>query len=160
MSTTTNQKLVHATPGSVYRAFTEPQALETWLAPGNMSGKIHDFDLSTGGGYKMSLYYPATDKTRKGKSASGEDRFIARFLELSPPSKIVQAIIFDSSDPAFSGEMIMDITFKLKDKDTLVTITFKNIPPGIKPADNEKGTGLSLEKLARYVEHVTGRNAL
>jgi hypothetical protein len=29
---------------------------------------------------------------------------------------------------------------------------FRNIPPGIKPEDNEKGTALTLQKLAAYVE--------
>jgi uncharacterized protein YndB with AHSA1/START domain len=152
MSTTTNQKLVRSTAETVYRAFTDPQALETWLAPGEMTGKIHRFDLRAGGGYEMSLYYPSTDKAGKGKSASNEDRFIARFLELSPPATIVQAIKFNTEDPAFSGEMIMECSFKAMKGGTMVTITFKNIPPGIKPADNEKGTALSLEKLARYLE--------
>jgi uncharacterized protein YndB with AHSA1/START domain len=152
MSTTTNQKLVRSTREAVYQAFTDPHALETWLAPGEMAGKVHRFDLGTGGGYEMSLYYPATDKTSKGKSASNEDRFIARFLELSPPAKIVQAVGFNTEDPAFSGEMIMECSFKAIDSGTMVTITFKNIPPRIKPADNEKGTALSLEKLARYLE--------
>jgi hypothetical protein len=34
----------------------------------------------------------------------------------------------------------------------MVTIIFENIPRGIRPEDNEAGTELSLEKLARYVE--------
>jgi hypothetical protein len=29
---------------------------------------------------------------------------------------------------------------------------FRNIPSGIRPEDNEEGTQLTLEKLARYVE--------
>jgi len=33
-----------------------------------------------------------------------------------------------------------------------VTILFENIPPGIRPEDNEAGSRSSLEKLARYVE--------
>jgi hypothetical protein len=33
-----------------------------------------------------------------------------------------------------------------------VTIAFANIPPGIRPEDNDAGTRSSLEKLARYVE--------
>jgi len=156
MSTTTNQKLIHSSPETVYQAFTDPRALEIWLAPGDMTGKIHSFDLRPGGRYEMSLYYPATDKTGKGKSASNEDRFVARFVELRPPSKIVQAIIFDSADPAFSGEMIMETSLQLKNNGTMVTMTFKNIPPGIKPADNEKGTNLSLEKLIRYLERNAG----
>jgi hypothetical protein len=73
-------------------------------------------------------------------------------VELTPPSRIVQAISFDSDDPAFSGEMTMLVTFEERDGGTDVTIQFDDIPPGILPEDNEAGTRASLEKLARYVE--------
>jgi hypothetical protein len=35
---------------------------------------------------------------------------------------------------------------------TTVSIFFKDIPSGIRPEDNEVGTQLTLEKLARYIE--------
>ena len=46
----------------------------------------------------------------------------------------------------------MEVRFEPVDNGTKVTFSFKNIPPGIKPEDNEAGTISSLEKLARYVE--------
>jgi hypothetical protein len=46
----------------------------------------------------------------------------------------------------------METTFEAKDIGTRVPILFKNISSGIRPEDNEIGTELSLEKLARYVE--------
>jgi uncharacterized protein YndB with AHSA1/START domain len=70
---------------------------------------------------------------------------------LAPPTRIVQAISFDSQDPAFSGEMTMEVTFEERDGGTDVTIVFDHIPPGIRPEDNEAGTRSSLEKLARYI---------
>ena len=100
----------------------------------------------------MSLFYPESEKESPGKTSGREDRFTSRFVELKPPKKIVQAVIFDSDDPAFAGEMIMEVTFKVVDTGTKVTVVFKNIPPGIRPEDNEAGTRSALEKLARYVE--------
>ena len=47
--------------------------------------------------------------------------------------------------------MIMEVTLEAEDEGTTVTIIFKNIPPGVRPEDNELGTRESLEKLARYV---------
>ncbi|MEO5591719.1 MAG: SRPBCC domain-containing protein [Chitinophagaceae bacterium] len=99
-----------------------------------------------------TLYYPQSEKESKGKTAEKEDRFTARFVELVPHNKIVEAITFDSPDKNFAGEMIMDITLEPKDNKTSATFLFKNIPPGIKPADNEAGTIETLEKLARYIE--------
>lgn len=150
-STTQNSKDIKATTETLYNAFTNPDALSKFLAPGDMIGKVYNFSLATGEGYQMSLFYPESDKSSKGKTAEKEDRFNARFIELTPNKKIVQAVTFESSDPAFGGEMIMEITFEPKGSETTVTILFTNIPAGIKPGDNEKGTQLTLEKLANYV---------
>ncbi len=151
-ATTQNSKIINASPEKIYCAFTDPKALETWLAPGDMTGKVHNFDLRVGGGYQMSLFYPSTEKENRGKTTAKEDRFTARFTELMPNKRMVQSIKFESSDPAFSGEMIMATTFEPIENGTRVTITFRNIPQGIRPEDNEKGTEQSLEKLAHYIE--------
>ncbi len=149
---TRNTKWIKASPETVYRAFTDPAALAVWLAPGDMTGAVHHFDHRVGGGYEMSLYYPESEKDAHGKTAEREDRYTARFVELTPPRRIVEAITFDSDDPGFAGEMFMDMTLEPADGGTGVTIVFRDIPLGIRPEDNELGTRLTLEKLARYVE--------
>ena len=148
-SITRNSKLIKAPAEEVYQAFTNPEALIIWQAPGEMSAKVHDFDLRIGGGYTMSLFYPQSEESR-GKTSEREDRFTAQFLELTPHTSIVEAISFDSDDPAFSGKMFMVVTFAQLDDGTEVTIVFENIPLGISPADNEAGTQSSLEKLEQY----------
>lgn len=148
-STTTNSKVIKALPEKVYNAFTNQKALEFWLAPDKMIGKIHDFDLKVGGGYTMSLFY--LDKTA-GKTGENEDRFSAKFVELKPNERIVQTIDFHSDKSEFAGQMIMEVFLQERDNSsTLVTIVFKNIPEGIDPKDNETGTEESLKKLAHYV---------
>lgn len=117
-----------------------------------MTGKVHQFDTSVGGGYEMSLYYPASDPISRGKTAEREDRYTARFVELTPAKRIVEAITFDTLDPAFSGEMIMEVTFEAEANGTTVTLIYTNLPAGIRPEDNQAGTQSSLEKLARFVE--------
>ena len=150
MSTTRNSRLIEASPQILYEAFTNPKALETWLAPGDMTGKIHRFDLREGGSYEMSLFYPESGQAARGKTAGKEDRFVARFVTLQP-EKIEEAIRFDSPDAQFQGEMIMEVLFEPENEGTRVTMVFKNIPDGIRPEDNEKGTELSLQKLEKYV---------
>ncbi|WP_367873523.1 SRPBCC domain-containing protein [Luteolibacter sp. Populi] len=152
MSSTRNSKFIRASQEALYRALTDPSALEVWQAPGDMTGRVHEFDLRVGGGYEMSLFYPPGEDEALGKTSEGEDRFTARFVELVPLEKIVEAIVFNSADPAFSGEMIVEITLEAEDDGTRVTYLFRDIPPGIRPGDNEEGTRMTLEKLARYVE--------
>ena len=145
-------RVIKAPREALYRAFTDPAALAVWLSPGEMTGKVHEFDARVGGGYRMSLFYPPSEQEYQGKTSEREDRFTARFVELTPPMRIVQAIVFDSEDPAFSGEMTMVVTLDEIEDGTEVTIVFEEIPSGIRPEDNEAGTRSSLEKLARYVE--------
>ncbi len=148
---TRTSAVIRAPREALYRAFTDPDALEAWQAPGEMTGKVHEFDARVGGGYRMSLFYPASEQLSRGKTAEREDRFTARFVELTPPTRIVQAISFDSVDPAFAGEMAMVVTFEESDGGTEVTIVFERIPPGIRPEDNDAGTRSSLEKLVRFI---------
>src|SRR4030095_9719910 len=147
-----NSKFIKASAEVLYRAFTDPTALAAWQAPGNMTAKVHEFDLRVGGGYEMSLFYPQSEQETRGKTSPHEDRFSAQFLVLTPSRRIVEAISFHSADPAFSGKMFMLVMLEERDGGTEVTVVFENIPPGIRPADNEAGTQASLEKLARYLE--------
>lgn len=151
-ASTRNSKWIKATPETLFAAFTNPAALAVWLVPGDMTGEVHRFDYRVGGGYQMSLYYPSSENKARGKTEAREDRYTARFVELTPPTRIVEAITFDTVDTAFSGEMIMEVTLEAENEGTTVSIVFKNIPAGIRPEDNEAGTQSSLEKLARYVE--------
>ena len=151
-ASTRNSKFIKATPEALYRAFTDPAALAVWLAPADMTGEVHRFDYRVGGGYQMSLYYPSSETTFRGKTREREDRYTARFVELTPPRRIVEAITFDAVDPAFSGEMIMVVTLEAEVGGTTVSIVFTGIPSGIRPEDNEAGTRSTLEKLARYIE--------
>lgn len=52
----------------------------------------------------------------------------------------------------------MEVTFEAEDGGTTVSIVFKDIPPGIRPEDNEAGTRMTLEKLARYIEVEANRS--
>jgi uncharacterized protein YndB with AHSA1/START domain len=151
-ASTRTSTVINAPREALYRAFTDPAALEVWRSPGEMTGKIHEFDARVGGGYRMSLFYPSAEEEDRGKTSEREDRFTARFVELTPPARIVEAISFDTVDPAFSGELTMVVTLEESDGGTQVTIEFAHLPAGIRPEDNEAGTRSSLEKLARYIE--------
>ena len=150
--TTRNSLTIKASPEEVYQAFTSAKAMETWQAPEGMTARVHRFDFIVGGGYEMSLFYPDSEKKTQGKTQGNEDKYSARFTEIVPNEKIVQVIQFETNDPDLMGEMIMEVTLKPVDQGTEVTYHFRNIPKGIKPADNEEGTISTLQKLARYVK--------
>ena len=149
---TRTSRIIRARPDQLYDAFMDPAALAAWLPPAEMTGKIHDFDARVGGGYRMSLFYPPDERAHRGKTSEKEDMVDVRFVELAPARRIVEAVSFVTTDPALSGEMTMTATFETVSGGTEVTLLFTNLPPGLRADDNEAGSRLSLEQLARRFE--------
>jgi uncharacterized protein YndB with AHSA1/START domain len=146
------RRVIGARPEELYAAFLDPTALIDWLPPAEMTGEIHEFDARVGGGYRMSLFYPPDERAFRGKTSDREDMVNVRFVELAPPRRIVEADSFVTTDPAFFGEMTMIATFEEVSRGTEVTLVCENLPPGLRAADNEAGSRLSLEQLARRFE--------
>jgi uncharacterized protein YndB with AHSA1/START domain len=151
-ASTRTARIIKAELEDVCAAFMDPAVLVEWLPPAEMTGKIHAFDARVGGGYRMSLFYPPDQRAFRGKTSDKEDRVDVRFVELVPPRRIVEAVTFDSADPAFGGEMRIEITFEAVSGGTAVTFFCADLPPSLRAADNEVGTHLSLEQLARRFE--------
>jgi uncharacterized protein YndB with AHSA1/START domain len=149
---TRTSRVIRARPEELYQAFVDPAALVAWLPPAEMTGRIHEFDARVGGGYRMSLFYSPDERKFRGKTAEKEDLVRVRFVELSPPHRIVEAVNFESTDPAFLGEMTLTATFADVASGTEVTLEFRNLPPGLRAEDNDAGSRLSLEQLARRFE--------
>lgn len=151
-ASTRTSRIIKARPEELYTAFVDPAALIAWLPPAEMTGKIHEFDARVGSGYRMSLFYPPNERAFRGKTSDREDMVDVRFVELTPPRRIVESVRFATTDPAFLGEMTMVATFKEVAGGTEVTLVFENLPPGLRPEDNEAGSRMSLEQLARRFE--------
>ena len=70
-----------------------------------------DNDFREGGRYRIELRYEERLGAGSGKTTSHTDITQGRFLELVPGQRIRQSVEFESSDPSFSGEMIMTWSF-------------------------------------------------
>jgi uncharacterized protein YndB with AHSA1/START domain len=149
---TRTSTVISARPEELYAAFLEPTAVVDWLPPPEMTGEIHEFDARVGGGYRMSLFYPPDERAFRCKTSDGEDIVNVRFVELAPPRRIVEAVSFVTTDPASFGEITLMATFEEVSGGTEVTLVFENLPPGLRAKDNEAGSHLSLEQLARRFE--------
>jgi len=147
MSGSSTSQFIQAPRAEVYRACIDPTFIVCWRVPDMMTATVHSFDARAGGGYRMSLTY--CDPARAaGKTTDNTDSFTGRFVELVPNEKIVEAIHFETDDPGIRGEMTVTTSLRDVDGGTEVTMLFENIPPGIRPEDNELGTRQSLKKLA------------
>ncbi len=145
-------RIIKAPRRAVYKACLDPDAVASWRVPDNMTAHVHVFDPREGGTYRMSLTYRDPKQSPGGKTSEDTDTFQGRFVELVPDEKIVEAIEFDSRDPAFAGEMKMTTRLVDADGGTEITILCQDLPPGIRPEDNEEGTRQALQKLAALLE--------
>ncbi|GGG66652.1 hypothetical protein GCM10011374_33530 [Kocuria dechangensis] len=145
-------QVVPAPPDRVYAALVDPDALTAWLPPEGMTGRIERFDPRPGGSYRMVLTY--TDASAApGKAAADTDVVDARFVDVVPGVRIVQAVDFVSDDPAYAGTMTMTWELTEVDGGTLVEIRADNVPPGISAEDHAAGLASSLANLAGYLRH-------
>jgi uncharacterized protein YndB with AHSA1/START domain len=90
----------------VWAALIDPEALAAWLPPGEMTGRFERFEARPGGSYRMVLTY-ADASGAPGKATAGSDIVEARFVDIVPGERVVQAVDFVSDDPAYGGTMTM-----------------------------------------------------
>ena len=141
---------IKAPRAAVYRALLDPAAIARWRVPDGMTSVVHEFDAREGGTFRVSLTYDGPGGA--GKSAAHTDTYRGHFQRLAPDAQVIEVLEFETDDPALRGTMTMTTTLTDAAGGTDVTIDHEGLPPGVSVADNELGTRMSLENLARLVE--------
>jgi uncharacterized protein YndB with AHSA1/START domain len=150
MYTTRMSRHVAAPPSAVYQALLDPGAVAQWRVPAGMTSQVHEFDPREGGRFRVSLSYNAPGQA--GKSAERTDTYHGHFARLVPNARVVEVLQFETDDPALSAEMTMSTTLTEAADGTDVLVVHEGIPDQVPVADNELGTRMALDSLARLVE--------
>ncbi len=137
----TLHKVIKATPEKIYRAFTEPDALASWMPPYGYLGVVHKIDVCEGGTYKMSF---------TNFSTCNSHSFGGKFLEIKPNEFLKYTDIFD--DPNLPGEMTTSIWLKKVSVGTDLKIVQEGIPSAIPTEMCYLGWQESLDKLTKICE--------
>lgn len=149
--TDTASRTVPAPLDRVYAALIDPEAMVQWLPPSGMTARFERFDARPGGGYRMVLTY-ADASGAPGKATADSDVVDIRFIELVPGVRVVQAVDFESDDPALTGTMTMTWELVVTDDGTRVEIRAEDVPDGISASDHAAGLASSLSNLAAYLD--------
>ncbi len=149
--TDTASRVIAAPLDRVYAALVDPEALTAWLPPDGMSGRFERFDARPGGSYRLVLTY-ADASTARGKTTADSDIVEARFVDIVPGVRVVQAVNFVSDDPAQAGTMTMTWGVTAVDQGTRVEFRADDVPAGISADDHAAGLTSSLANLAEYLE--------
>ena len=134
-------RIIKATPEKIYRAFTEPNALQFWIPPYGFLCVVHNMDVRVGGSYKMSFTNFSTDYKHS---------WVGKFLEIKPNEFLKHTDIFD--DPNLPGEMTTSVWLKKVSCGTELKIMQEGIPSVIPTEMCYLGWQDSLDKLIKLVE--------
>jgi uncharacterized protein YndB with AHSA1/START domain len=150
MYTTQQTRHMTAPRSAVYRALLDAGAVAAWRVPDGMSSQVHEWEAREDGAFRVSLSYDLPTGT--GKTGEHTDTYHGRFVKLVPDQQVVEVLEFETPDPELRGEMTVTTTLTDTADGTDVLMVHEGIPDKIPPADNETGTRMALDNLARLVE--------
>lgn len=137
----TLHRVLKSTPEKVFRAFTEPVAMSSWIPPYGFLCTVEQMEVKPGGTYRMSFHTFSSGTVQS---------FGGKYLEIKPNEFIKYTDKFD--DPNLPGEMVTSVWINKVSAGTELKVLQENIPEMI-PADMcYLGWQESLEKLAKLVE--------
>lgn len=134
-------RVLTASPEKVFRAFSDPTALSTWLPPYGFVCTVQQMDFKVGGQFKMTFI---NFSTGNGHSFGGT------YQEIRPNEYIQYKERFD--DPNLPGEMTSTIWLKKVSCGTEIKAVQEGIPDMIPAEMCYLGWQESLDKLKRLVE--------
>jgi len=125
------ERILHAPPDRVFRAFLDPDLLRQWIAPSDLTVDRVTVEPRVGG--RIDVWH-----SRNGVSTG---KFEGLFLKIDPPRELAYRWAFVGTEPEKEGEYF----------DTLVTIRFR--------PESEERTHVSvvhekLEELRRGAPHI------
>ena len=116
-----------------------------------MTARFERFDARPGGSYRLVLTYLDASRAQ-GKATTDSDIVETRYIDIVPDARVVQAVDFESDDPAFDGTMTMTWEVTRVDGGTRVDITADDVPDGTSAEDHGAGLASSLANLSEYLE--------
>jgi uncharacterized protein YndB with AHSA1/START domain len=137
----TLHRVLKAKPEKVFRAFTDPNAMASWLPPYGFICVVHSFDARIDGTYKMSFI--------NFTSGNGHS-FGGKFLEIKSNEFLKYTDRFD--DPNLPGEMITSVWLRKVTGGTDLKVVQEGIPEAIPVDMCYLGWQESLDKLKKLVE--------
>jgi len=129
----------------VFDAWTRPELVKRWWAPKSFGVSLFEVesDLRAGGTYRYAF----------GRDPESPEVFTGRYLEVSPPSRLVLTQLYERMREA--GEAVVTVTFEESGGRTLLTLhqlyPSKEALEGALAAGMERGMRVTLDQLDELV---------
>jgi uncharacterized protein YndB with AHSA1/START domain len=115
----------------VFRAWTTPEDMKRWKAPGDRTPPVVEVDLRVGGKYRVHM-----------RSPDGvEMRLVGMYREVDPPKKLVYTWVWETSPEM--GQTLVTVEFLERGRMTEVVLDVRDL--------YEHGWSGSFDKLAEIL---------
>ena len=134
-------RILKTTPEKIFRAFTQPSAIASWLPPYGFVCTVQEMKAEKGGTFRMSF---------ENFSTGNSHSFGGTYLEVKRGEFLKYTDKFDN--PNLPGEMTTSVSLRKTIAGTEIKISQEGIPAPIPEEMCYLGWQESLEKLAKLVE--------
>jgi uncharacterized protein YndB with AHSA1/START domain len=125
----------------VFRAWTDPKALEHWFAPSReFVTNVPLFELRPGGRYRVEM--------RKGDA---NHVVVGQYREIRPPEKLVFTWRWENHPERGTEDTIVTVEFIDSGRSTELVLTHERFETIESREEHNKGWNGCLEMLARYI---------
>jgi len=125
----------------VFRAWTVPEEMKQWTAPGDMTTPVAEVDLRPGGRYRIHMQAPDGAVTH---------RLVGVYRLVDPPKKLVYTWGWENEPE--SGETLVTVEFLDRGASTELVLTHELFPNDEASRKHEAGWTACFDKLARVVQ--------
>lgn len=133
------QRLIDATPEEVFVAWTQPELVARWFAPGAMRAVVSSLEARPGGKYRIEMHDDAENKTH---TVAG------KFIEVKNPHRLVMTWCWENGD---GHESLVTVQIAPHKSGTEVTIIHERVKDQASADSHAKGWTGCLENLAQRI---------
>ncbi len=134
------RRTIRAPRQRVFDAWTKPEELKAWHAPGPLTVSLAEIDLRKGGAYRIHMREP------DGK----EHRVSGVYREIDPPKKVVYSWGWDGDHPV--KDSVVTVEFHDRGTATEIVITHAGIVDDHERGAHEHGWTAILDKLESHYQ--------
>ena len=129
------RRVIKAPRERVFEAWTTPEELKRWHAPGPLTVSLAEIDATPGGKYRIHMRQPD----------GVEHKVSGVYREVDPPKRLVYTWGWDGDHPVKNS--VVTIDFIERGNSTEVVLTHDGFPAGDERDNHEKGWTSILDKL-------------
>ncbi len=137
LNSLTVRRIIPAPQALVFDAWTNPEQLKRWSAPGDLVNPLVEVDLRAGGRYRIDMLAP------DGR----EHRVTGVYRLVDPPRRLVYTWFWETN-PSL-GEMLISVDFHDHGAETEVVLEHSLLPSPEAATNHERGWAGCLLKLER-----------